>query len=163
EIGFVEIGASDVDAVPGKDPREVLNFGGTRRGREAVQVEDHLQQPLAAGTATAFDQAVTIRVVVVGQFFTAANRSRRADPDHALLDVDVAVGPARVVDVARDVAADARVDHRSVGELETPDMPVADIPALSLEAFLIRDFLASVMDDPFVLRNAGCGKHAPAV
>src|SRR5262249_39247133 len=68
-------------------------------------------------------------------------------------DVDVAIRPARVVDVAGDVAAHAGVDHRAVGQLEAPDVAAANVAAFALEALLIRNLLSGVMNDPFVLMN----------
>ena len=71
-----------------------------------------------------------------------------------------------MVDEPRDVAADAGVDHGPVRELEAPDVPLPDVAALALEALLVGDLLAGVVDDPLVLgngagsqtrRSPGCG------
>src|SRR3974377_269142 len=120
------------------------------------------EEPLTAGLAPALDEGFPIRVVVVRQLFALSDVARRAYPDDALLDVDVTVGAARVVDEPRDVAADARVDHRAVGQLEAPDLAAFDVAALAPEAFPVRDALAGVVDDACVLRKAGRGEHAPA-
>src|SRR5262245_10472792 len=58
-----------------------------------------------------------------------------------------------MVDEARDVAADAGVNYRAVGELETPDVAAANVSALARQALLARNLLACVVDDPCVLRN----------
>src|ERR1700730_11430321 len=100
------------------------------------------------------DETFAVRVVVVGQLLAFSNVARGADPDHALLDVDVAVRLAPVIDEARHVADHARIDDRPVGELEAPDMPALDVAPLALQAFLIGDELARVMNDPRVLGNA---------
>jgi hypothetical protein len=68
-----------------------------------------------------------------------------------------------VIDEPRDVAADARVDHRPVCELEAPDVTVPDIPAFTLEALLVRDFLACVVNDARIFRNRSRGEHTPLV
>ena len=44
-------------------------------------------------------------MIVVGQLFTWFDRARRDDPDRVADDAAVAVGSARVVDEARNVAA----------------------------------------------------------
>src|SRR5207253_651018 len=92
-----------------------------------------------------------------------ADPARRANPDRAVDDVDVAVGAAGVVDEACVVAADARVNHRAVCELEAPDVAVADVAPLAPEALLVRDLLARVVDDPPVLRNRLRRVDAPSM
>src|SRR5437899_10343451 len=68
-----------------------------------------------------------------------------------------------MIDEPGDVTAGARVDHRAVRELEAPDVAALDIAALALQAFLVRDLLAGVVDDALVLRNRARGEHTPPV
>ena len=58
-----------------------------------------------------------------------------------------------MVDEPGDVAADPRVDDGAVGQLEAPDVAVLDVAPLALEALLVGDLLAGVVDDACVLRN----------
>src|SRR4051812_12531298 len=96
-------------------------------------------QVLATGTAAALDQPFTVGVVVVGELFAFANRARRTDPDRAVVYVHVAVRFAGVVDEAGVVPADPGVDHRAIGQLEAPDVPVLDVACLAFEAHLVRN------------------------
>src|SRR5688572_6849064 len=68
-----------------------------------------------------------------------------------------------MIDKAREVAAYRGVAHPSPVDLETPDRATLHVPILALEALLVRDFLAGVIDDPFVLWNAVRGEHAPTM
>ena len=68
-----------------------------------------------------------------------------------------------MVDEPRDVAVDAAVNHRAIRELEAPDVPRADVAPLPLQALVIRDLLARVVDDALVLRDAGRRIDAPSV
>src|SRR5437867_10567290 len=103
-------------------------------------------------------------MVVVGQLFASFDRARGADPDRAVLDLDVAVGPARMVDVSCEVAADAGIDDRAVRQLEAPDMPaVVDVAQFAREAFPVRDLLTRVIDDARVLRDRLRREDAPAM
>src|SRR5438093_2670226 len=120
------------------------------------------KKDLTPGPAPARDQPFAVGVVVVRQLLAPADPPRRANPDRAVDDVDVAVGAAGVVDEARVVAADAGVNHRAVRELEAPDVAVADVAPLAPEALLVRDLLAGVVDDPSVLRNQLCSVDAPS-
>ena len=117
----------------------------------------------AAGLASAFEESFAIRVVVIGQLFALSDGARRANPDDAVFDVDVTIGPARMIDEPRDVAADVGVDHRTVRQLETPDVAGSDVAQFALEAFLVRDLLAGVVDDALVLGDGLGGEHAPPV
>src|SRR5665213_791971 len=122
-----------------------------------------LQEALASLAAPAHDHALTVGVVVVGELLTLLDHPRGADPDDPLLDVDVAVGPAGVVDEPRVVAAHPGIDHRAVRELEAPDVAGLHVPDFALQAHLIGNLLAGVVDDAFVLRNGfGC-IHAPSM
>src|SRR5262249_13985201 len=68
-----------------------------------------------------------------------------------------------MVDEARDVAADGRVDDRPVGQLEAPDVATPDVSPFPLQAFAVRNLLARVVDDPLVLRDSCGGKYAPSM
>src|SRR5712692_6381050 len=114
------------------------------RSREG---KGHSQQDLTAGPASTADQSLAFGVVVIGQLFACADGPPRAYPDRAVDDLNVAVGTAGMIDEARVVAADARVDHGAIGQLEAPDAPASDVPPLALEALLVRDPLARVVDD----------------
>src|SRR5262249_55196634 len=119
------------------------------------------QQRLASRPAAALDQSVSISVVVVRQLLSPPNGTRRADPDRALDDMNVAVRTAAVIDEAGNVAADARIDDRAVRQLEAPDVSAPDVAALALEALLVGNLLAGVMNDALVLRNRLCRVDAP--
>src|SRR5436853_2219539 len=71
------------------------------------------QSRLAPGPAPALNRLLAIRVVVVGELLAGRNVARGADPDRLADDVAVAVRLARVVDEARQVAADVGVTHPS--------------------------------------------------
>src|SRR5688572_26723379 len=83
---------------PGATPR--LRRSAVSCARSNMAASDDAP---AAGPAAARNAGDPLRVVVVGQLFTLADRAGGADPDVAALDVDVAIRPARVIDVARDV------------------------------------------------------------
>src|SRR5436309_4670045 len=121
------------------------------------------QQVLASGAAPALDQALAVGVVVISELFSLANLPRRANPDRAIDDVDVAVGAAGVVDEAGVVAADAGIDHGAVRQLEAPDVTLFDVARFALQAHLVRDLLAGVVDDARVLRNRLRRVDAPSL
>src|SRR5581483_12522661 len=98
-----------------------------------------------------------------GQLLTAPDGARGPDPNRAADDVNVAVRMAGVIDEARDVAADARVDHGAVRQLETPDVAVPDVAALAFQALLVGDLLARVVRDPLVFGDRLGRVDAPAV
>ena len=58
-----------------------------------------------------------------------------------------------MIDESREVAANPGVDHRAIRQLEAPDVPRFQIAKFALEADLIRDLFAGVVDDPRVFRN----------
>src|SRR5947207_4483407 len=82
--------------------RERLDCSGTKRTRRLNTAGDVAgsQQVLASGAAPALDQALPVGVVVISELFAPANLPRRANPDRAIDDVDVAVGTAGGVDEA---------------------------------------------------------------
>ena len=55
------------------------------------------------------------------------------------------------------------VDDRPVRQLEAPDVPAPDVPPLALQALLVGDLLAGVVDDALVLRDGLRRVDAPAV
>src|SRR5205823_1926454 len=121
------------------------------------------QRPQAARGAAALLQAVAVGVVVICQLLAFPDRPGRPDQDRAILDVDVAVRVAAVVDQAGDVAADADVHDGAVRQLEAPDVIVLDVSPLALEALLIGNDLALIVDDAFVLRYRLRSVDAPPV
>ena len=121
------------------------------------------QQGLASRTAAALDEPFPVGVVVVSQLFAATDCFRGTYPDRAVNNVNVAVRPARVIDESCDVAADAGVDDAAVGQLETPDVSLTNIPTLALETLMIRNSLARVVHDPCVLRDWSGRVHSPAL
>src|SRR5262249_16131158 len=121
------------------------------------------EERLAPGAAPAGNLSVAVGVVVVGDLFAPPDLPRGANPDPAVRDVHVAVGPARMVDEACDVAADVGVDDGPPRQREAPDVGGLDIAPLAPQAFLVRDLLAPVVHDPRVLRDRLGGKHAPSV
>src|SRR5262249_2754117 len=122
-----------------------------------------LKHPLTIGAAAAWDAGVPLCVVVVGQLLALADRAGGANPDHAILDVRVAIRLARVVDVPRDVAPDGRVDDPTVFQLEAPECAALEIMLFARPALRRRDLFAAVVDDPCVLANGLPRKHAPSV
>src|SRR5947209_4291288 len=124
----------------GRPERTPWWIWGRTRSREGKWLPPPSDERLTARAAPALDERVAIRVVVVRQLLAAADRARRADPDASVLDVDVAVRLAGVIDEARDVAADARIDHRAVRQLEAPDVPALDVAPLAAQALLVGNF-----------------------
>jgi hypothetical protein len=118
---------------------------------------------LTSWMAATRDEAFPIRVVVIGELLALLDRPRGADPDDSILDLDIAVRPAGMVDVAGDVASDAGVDHRTVRHLEAPDVAAFHVPALPQQTLLVGDLLARVVNDPRVLGDGGGGIHPPTV
>src|SRR5207247_2040847 len=90
-------------------------------------------QSLAVPPAPALDAAIAVGVIVVGELFSAPDRARGADPDHAVTDVDVAVRAAGMIDEPREVAADPRIDNGPLRELEAPDVAGLHVAPLALE------------------------------
>src|SRR4029077_1509803 len=119
---------------------------GTRRSHGGRRPAAESQEMLTSGTAAALDQPFTVRVVVIGQLLALPDLPGSANPDHPVDDVDVAVRTAGMVDEPGVVAADAGVDHGPVGQLEAPDVAVLDVAPLALQAHLVGDLLAGVVD-----------------
>src|SRR4051812_44086634 len=94
--------------------------------------------------APALDDLLAVGVVVVGQLFASLDVAAGADPDVLADDLAVAVRLARVIDEARDVAADIGVADPAAVDGKTPDLAAFEIRGLALEAFLVIDQLAFV-------------------
>src|SRR5215471_1994059 len=122
-----------------------------------------LEQPLAPRRAAALDEALAVSVVVVRQLFAFPYVPGGPNPNHTVLDVDIAVRTTGMIDVPGVVAAHARVDDPAVGQFEAPDVAMLDVAALPFEALLVRDLLAGVVDDALVLANRRGRVDAPAV
>src|SRR5205085_6983933 len=100
--------------------------------------------------ASARNAGDAVRVVVVGQLLASADPARRLDPDVPPLDVDVAVGAARVVHVARDVAAVGRVARPAIVDFEDPDALPRQVALLPPPRLRLRNELPLVLDNPRV-------------
>ena len=121
------------------------------------------QSRLAPGPAPALNRLLAIRVVVVGELLAGLDVARGADPDRLADDVAVAVRLARVIDEAREVAADVGVTHPAAIHREAPDAAVLQVARLACEALLVIDELARIVDDACVLRDRFRGEHAPSM
>ena len=66
---------------------------------------------LAARAATALNLLISVRVIVVGEFFTQLHGHTSDDPDFAIDDITVTVRLTRMVNKPRDISIDIRVDH----------------------------------------------------
>src|SRR5690606_28899255 len=97
--------------------------------------------------------------VVVGQLLARADVAQGDDEDLVLLraplrvflDLGLAVRIAAVVDPARDVAADVRVDHVMVVEREQEGVAVFVLVAVFLVDLVVGTQLAAVLDDALAL------------
>src|SRR5688572_3194507 len=121
-----------------------------------------LQHRLAPRPTLAGEPRHAVGHVVVRQFLSLADVPRCDDPDRVIDDVRVAVRLARMVDVSRHVPPDGRVAHVEPVEPEAPDMAVARVAPLALEALLVWDLLAVIGDDSLVLVDGLRRENAPA-
>src|SRR5688572_3889620 len=119
------------------------------------------QSGLAIRPAPALDVARSVGHVVVQELFTLPDVPGGDDPDLIADHEGVTVRRAGVIDEARDVAAHGGVANVEAIELETPDVPLPQVPILALQALLVRDLLTIVGDDPFVLVDWLGGEDAP--
>ena len=117
---------------------------------------------LAAWTATAWDRALPVSGIVVGELFPFPDTLRGAYPDGVADDLRVAVRSAGVVDVARDVAADRGIANVQSIQLEAPDVALLQVPLLAPQALAVVDLLSGVVDDARVFGDGLGGEHAPA-
>src|SRR5690606_11061920 len=84
-------------------------------------------------------------------------------PLRVFLDLGLAVRIAAVVDPARDVAADVRVDHVMVVEREQEGVGVFVLVAVFLVELVVGKQLAAVLDDALALPDRRDGVVAVAV
>src|SRR4026209_615406 len=135
---------------------------GERKQIRAVRApaSDH---DLASRLALALDRAFAVGRIVVGQLLAFPDIARRNDPDRVANHPCIAIRFARVIDVARDIAADGGVAYIQTIQLEAPDVAVLQVPLLTLQAFAIGDLLTIVGDDPFVLGDRRGREHSPAL
>src|SRR5205807_3316978 len=113
-----------------------------------------------AGPTAAWNRALADRSVIVGELFTRADRSGRANPDRLVDHLEVAVRRARVVDETRDVAADARVAAPRSVHAKYPQFTAPLVCVLArLAVRAVANQLASIVDDASVLANRFGGEH----
>jgi len=67
-----------------------------------------------------------------------------------------------MIDVARNIAADASVPYPAAVHDECPQPPASRIPLLAPQTLHARDQLAFVLDDAGALLDRARGKHTPA-
>ena len=91
------------------------------------------------------------RCVVVGELLADRDVPRGANPDASVDDLEPAVGPARVVDEARDVAANGRIATPPAIDPKHPDAAFRQIARLALPACRIANQFAVIVDDASVL------------
>ena len=116
----------------------------------------------ATWATAARDRLRSVGRIVVGQLFTLPDIARRADPDRLAYDFGVAVRFARVVDIARDVAADGGVPNVQPIELEAPDVTALQVSDLALQTLPVRDLFPGIVDDALVLGDWLGSKDPPA-
>src|SRR5687767_12650962 len=104
----------------------------SRAGRGS-RTSRRLEQHLTTRAAAALDRADAVGRVVVGDLLALSDVSRRSNPDGVADHLRVAVGCARVVDVARDVAPDCRIADPQTIQLEAPDVALLEVPLLALQ------------------------------
>ena len=103
-------------------------------------------------------------LVVVAQFFAGRDVARRVDEYTAMFDYGLAVAPALVIDEARIVAADGRVDDRVLVDDEQERVIVVDVViVITRVRRLVRKPLAQVFDDARAPGNVRRREHAAAV
>src|ERR1044072_1401723 len=106
---------------------------------------------LAARPAQALNRADSVSRIVVGELGAALDVPGGNDPDGVADDPRIAVRRAGVIDIARDVAADRGIADVMLIQLEAPDVALFEVAPLALQAFLVPDLLAGVMNDALVL------------
>jgi hypothetical protein len=94
----------------------------------------------------------------------ACDVAQRGDENAAVPLVGVAVGVAAVVDPARGVAAELRVDHAVFIHMKVKRVVgLQRVVRVAVLRFLPADDLAGVFDQHFALGNILHGKHALAM
>ena len=121
------------------------------------------EQSLTPRPAATWNQTFAVGHVVVGQLLARPNIPRSPDPDGVPHDMHVAVWSARVVDEPRQITVDGRVTNPAAIEDEAPDPAILDVPALALEALLVRDLFTGVIDNTSVLGDGGVGEDSRPV
>lgn len=111
----------------------------------------------------AFDDALSVGEVVVGQLLPRLDVPAGPDPDLPADDLAVAIGLASVVDESADIAAHHRVPHPPRIDREAPDFPTFEVLSLAPEALLVIDQLALIGDDACVLIDGFTCEDAPTV
>src|SRR5262245_33803725 len=104
--------------------------------------------------ALRLDEAVEMLLaVVVGDLVAGRDVLDRRDQDLALLDVGLGIGPAGMVDVARDVAPDRAVGGPALVDLE-------QVTVVELVGDRVGDARAPVLDDEIALVDRLGGEQA---
>src|SRR3954469_23456579 len=129
----------------------------------ATRSRGALEHVAAARAAAARNGLLADGCVVVGELLARADVPRRADPDRLIHYLEPAVGPARVVDEPRDVAADCGVAAPRPVDAKHPDAPFGEIPLLARFAVAVPDQLARIVDDARVLRDRFAREDAETV
>src|SRR5207253_8450819 len=118
---------------------------------------------LASRPASTRNQLLAIGVVVVRQLFAGVDITRGADPDRLSDDVAVTIRLTGVVDEAREIAVNIGIAHPAAVDGETPDAPLRQVLRLALQALLVIDQLACVIDDARIFCDWFGGEDAPSV
>src|SRR5262245_53613582 len=121
------------------------------------------QASFAPGLAAALNQLLTVRVIVVRQFFTGLDVLRRPNPDGASDDLTVAVRLTGVIDEAGNVPVHVGVADPLSIDRETPDASLLEVASLALQALFVIDQLTGVVDDSGVFVDWLKGEDAPPV
>src|SRR5215469_3802789 len=107
---------------------------------------------------------LALNLVVVGELFARLDGTERVDEHPALFDDRLAVGRAGVVDEARLVTVDPRVDHRARIDDEQESVVVGGVLVLITPVRLgVRHALTQVLDDARALPDAARGEHPQPV
>ena len=102
--------------------------------------------------------------VVVGQLLARADVANCLDPDSAVVNDGIAVRIARVVDEARFVALERRVDHDLVvNRKEKGVVPLACNVGITRVGLRNSEPLPRIFDEPDASRNGTSGKPADAL
>src|ERR1700722_5484197 len=124
--------------------------------RPAAAGEDHVDVGRIVGLA--------LDLVVVGELLTGSDVADRLDEHGAPLNDGLAVRVAAVIDEARLVAVDARIDDRAPVDDEEERVVVALVlVVVAAGGFGVRNALAEVLDHARAPLDALGGEHAQAV
>src|SRR5262245_7158872 len=117
----------------------------------------------AAGATVAADRSLAICSVVVGQFLAFTYLFAGANPDRPLDNFDPAIRSARMIDEARDVAANGPIAAPPAVHPEDPDATLRKITFFASFALIVSYQLAGIVDDAPVLVDWLERKHAVAM